>query len=227
MSTTVTTTRDLRLAGGLHAAGVRAGHRVSLLIGPGPTRRAAVAACGRIGAVVVAASPHLTERQQVDAHTTAAPHVVLGDRRGLRLTRRLRTPFLRVAAEPLNLADRWALGVGAHLDDLVDRHLLVALPEPPTEDDDAALVFVPSDRADEAALGIHYSQADLAALAVGGAPAALQSTGARAASVRVALDLLGGLDDRSPAEPRGTVPQGRAGAITRADRAFVPRVALV
>lgn len=177
----------LRLASALHAAGVRAGHRVSLLLGPGPERSATVAAALRLGAVVVATGPDLPEPEVAAAHAAARPDVVVGDRQGLRLARRLRGPALWLAADRPRLADR--LGGGAlPLADLVTRHLLVALPGAPDPDGDAALLFVPS--AGEGPLGVHWTRADLAALAVRGAGEPLAPRGPRAVSVPLALDLL-------------------------------------
>jgi hypothetical protein len=152
---------DVRLAAALHAAGVRAGHRISLLLEPGPVRGAVVAAAFRLGAVVVAASPALGERAAADAHAAAEPDVVVADRRGLRVARRLRTPFLRVATERRRLAVSGSVPV----QDLVGRHLLVALPAAPDPQGDAALLFAASDTPCEGPLGVHWTRADLADLA--------------------------------------------------------------
>lgn len=185
--------RSVRLASALHAAGVRAGHRVSLLLPPGPARSAAVAACLRLGAVAVAASPALPEPDVAAAHAAARPDVVVGDRHGLRLVRRLRGPALWLAADRPRLADR-LVGGGLPLDDLVTRHLLVALPPLPDPDGDAALLFVPSDRPGEGPLGVHWTRSDLAVLAVAPAPrpgaVAATPRGARAASTPLARELL-------------------------------------
>jgi hypothetical protein len=189
----VRTARSVRLASALHAAGVRAGHRVSLLLAPGPARSATVTACLRLGAVVVAASPALPDPEVAAAHTAARPDVVVGDRRGLRLVRRLRGPALWLAADRPRLADRF-VGGGLPLADLVTRHLLVALPPLPDPDGDAALLFVPSDRPDEGPLGVHWTRADLAALAAASVPrlraVAATPRGARAASTPLARELL-------------------------------------
>lgn len=200
--------RATRLASALHSAGVRAGHRVSLVLGPRPARSATVAACLRLGAVVVATSPDLPEPQVAAAHAAARPDVVVADRHGLRLVRRLRGPALWLAADRPRLADRF-VGGALPLVDLVTRHLLVALPPLPDPEVDAALLFVPSDRPGEGPLGVHWTRADLGALAgerAGGEPAhgdpaggesaaapgagAWVARGARAASAPLARDLL-------------------------------------
>jgi len=181
--------RAIRLAAALHSAGVRAGHRVSLVLGPGPARSATVAACLRLGAVVVATSPDLPDPDVAAAHAAARPDVVVGDRRGMRLVRRLRGPALWLAADRPRLADRF-VGGALPLVDLVTRHLLVALPPVPDPDGDAALLFVPSDLPGEGPLGVHWTRADLGALAGTQPDGALPSRGARAASAPLARDLL-------------------------------------
>lgn len=197
--------RAIRLASALHSAGVRANHRVSLVLGPGPARSATVAACLRLGAVVVAASPDLPDAEVVSAHAAARPDVVVGDRGGLRLVRRLRGPALWLAADRPRLADRF-VGGALPLVDLVTRHLLVALPPAPDPRGDAALLFVPSDRPGEGPLGVHWTREDLEALAGasgdagsapwegdGAAPGPRRRSAprsARAASVPLALDVL-------------------------------------
>ncbi|GIG37683.1 AMP-binding protein [Cellulomonas pakistanensis] len=182
----------VRLAAALHSAGVRAGHRVSLVLGPGPARSATVAACLRLGAVVVVVSPDLPAAEVAAAHAAARPDVVVGDRDGLRLVHRLRGPALRLAADRPRLADRF-VGGALPLVDLVTRHLLVALPPEPDPDGDAALLFVRSDRPGEGPLGVHWTHADLDALARstgGGDRQGPVSRGARAASVPLARDVL-------------------------------------
>lgn len=203
--------RAIRLASALHSAGVRAGHRVSLVLGPGPARSATVAACLRLGAVVVVASPDLPDAEVVAAHAAARPDVVVGDRDGLRLVRRLRGPALWLAADRPRLADRF-VGGALPLVDLMTRHLLVALPPDPDPDGDAALLFVPSDRPGEGPLGVHWTRADLGALApdagetrrpeVAGPP-----PGSRAASAPLARELLAAAGGWSP---RGTRTGGPA-----------------
>lgn len=198
----------LRLASALHAAGVRSGHRVSLLLAPGPARSASVAAALRLGAVVVAASPDLSEDDVAAAHAAARPDVVVGDRRGLRVARRLRGPALWLAADRPRLADRFLAG-GLPLADLVTRHLLLALPPVPGPDGDAALLFVRSDRPGEGPLGVHWTRSDLAALGASSADRPTATRGPRAASAPLARELL------VPAGVPGVLAAGeRAGAAT-------------
>lgn len=203
--------RSVRLASALHAAGVRAGHRVSLLLAPGATRSATVLACWRLGAVVVAASPVLPDPEVAAAHTAARPDVVVGDRHGLRLVRHLRGPALWLAADRPRLADRF-VGGGLPLTDLVTRHLLVPLPPLPDPDGDAALLFVPSDRPGEGPLGVHWTRADLAALTPSvPVPGAAAPRGARAASTPLARELLTAAGGwvRPLERTGGSVPQRR------------------
>ncbi|MGN8244216.1 AMP-binding protein [Cellulomonas soli] len=150
--------RSLQIASALHAVGVRQGDRISLLVEAGPERTAVAYACWRLGAVVVATAPELTLREEAQAHAAARPQVVVADSRGLLLTRALRTPRLRIATERVPVLDELALGARYHLADLVTRRLLIALPEPPGPDDDAALVFAPSD---DEPIGAYYTQSDL------------------------------------------------------------------
>ncbi|WP_448630868.1 AMP-binding protein [Cellulomonas soli] len=110
ISWTVLARRALQIASGLHAAGVRRGDRVSVILPPGPERTAVAYACWRLGAVVVATAPELTLRQEVQAHAAARPQVVVADSRGLLLTRALRSPRLRIATDrvPCSTSSRWA-----------------------------------------------------------------------------------------------------------------------
>lgn len=198
----------LRLASALHAAGVRTGHRVSLLVAPGPARSASVAASLRLGAVVVAASPDLSEDEVAAAHAVARPDVVVGDRRGMRVARRLRGPALWLSADRPRLADRFLAG-GLPLADLVTRHLLLALPPVPAPDGDAALLFVPSDRPGEGPIGVHWTRSDLAGLATSPADRPVAPRGPRAASAPLARELLA-----AAGVPVGLVAGERAGAAT-------------
>jgi acyl-CoA synthetase (AMP-forming)/AMP-acid ligase II len=149
---------SLRIASGLHAAGLRRGDRLSLLAAPGAERTAVAFACWRLGVVVVVASAGLGRREQLRAHAAARPQAVVADSRGLLLTRALRTPRLRIATERLPVVDGLALGARYHLADLVTRRLLHSLPPQPSPDDDAALVFAAT--GDEP-VGVHYTRSDL------------------------------------------------------------------
>ncbi len=160
--------RTLQVAAALHAAGVRGGHRVSLLVEPGPARTAVTYACWRVGAVVVVADPTMPRRDRLRAHEAARPDVVVADGRGLLLTRGLRTPFLRLATRRTPLSDL-ALGVDLHLADLVTRHLLLALPGAPDVRADAALVFA-GPGTDHPPQGVLFTQTELARLRATGRP---------------------------------------------------------
>ncbi|WP_449386118.1 AMP-binding protein [Cellulomonas soli] len=183
ISWTVLARRALQIASGLHAAGVRRGDRVSVILPPGPERTAVAYACWRLGAVVVATAPELTLRQEVQAHAAARPQVVVADSRGLLLTRALRSPRLRIATDRVPLLDELALGARYHLADLVTRRLLLALPTPPAADDDAALVFAP---APGEPVGVYYTQSDLGRLREIAAPEvrAVTATSSRPVAAR-------------------------------------------
>lgn len=165
---------SLRIASGLHAAGLRHGDRLSLLAAPGAERTAVAFACWRLGVVIVVTSAGLGRREQARAHAAARPQAVVADSRGLLLTRTLRTPRLRIATERLPVVDGLALGARYHLADLVTRRLLHALPPQPSPDDDAALVFA---AAGDEPVGVHYTRSDLVHLRELLEPAAV--TGAR------------------------------------------------
>jgi len=136
------------LAAGLAATGVRPGERVALLIPPGVDLTVAVYACWRIGAVIVLADAGLGVRGLHRALRGARPRHVIGIAKALAVARALGWPGRRIAAAQLSspisrmgAALRTALGVEATLDDLSARGAGAPLPEPPSGDDDAAVLF--------------------------------------------------------------------------------------
>ncbi|WP_159795198.1 AMP-binding protein [Puerhibacterium puerhi] len=153
--------RTRQLAGVLHHAGVRRGHRVAVMTGPGPMRTATLYAVWRLGGIVVAASDTLSRRERLTAIASARPVAVIGDRRSLAGTRQLASVHLRLATEPLSPLDMLTTGTRLHVAALVARRPHVILPSPPAPDDDAALLFPrPGGAADP--VGVFYTQAELA-----------------------------------------------------------------
>ncbi|MCC2334260.1 alpha/beta fold hydrolase [Cellulomonas wangsupingiae] len=154
--------RVRELACGLHAAGVRRGDRVSLLVPPGADLTATLYACLRIGAVVVVADAGLGARGLTRAVRGAQPAVVVGERRGLAAARALRWPGRRVSTTTLPPATAAALGVELSLPDVVDLGAGTGLPPAPAPDDLAAVLFTSGSTGP--AKGVVYTHAQLAAM---------------------------------------------------------------
>lgn len=155
-------TRVDEIAAGLDAFGVRAGDRVSLLVQPGPTLTAALYACLRIGAVVVVADRGLGIRGLSRAVRGAVPDVVIGEVAGLAAARALGWPGRRISSAALPAATSRALGVEASLSDLARAGRGRTLPEPPSADADAAVLFTSGSTGP--AKGVVYTHAQLTAL---------------------------------------------------------------
>lgn len=115
-----------RLARGLHATGIRRGDRVALLIPPGGDLLATVYACWRIGATVVVTDAGLGVRGIHRALRGAAPRHIIGIPRAMALVRATRLPGRRIAVSELPAIARNAGG---------------ELPAPPSDDDEAVVVF--------------------------------------------------------------------------------------
>ena len=150
------------LAAGLDAFGVRAGDRVSLLVQPGPTLTAALYACLRIGAIVVVADRGLGIRGLSRAVRGAVPDVVIGELAGLAAARALGWPGRRISATALPSLTARALGVDASLSDLARAGRGRAVPDAPSADADAAVLFTSGSTGP--AKGVVYTHAQLSAL---------------------------------------------------------------
>jgi acyl-coenzyme A synthetase/AMP-(fatty) acid ligase/pimeloyl-ACP methyl ester carboxylesterase len=154
--------RVRRIAAGLHRIGVRKGHRVSLLVPPGPTLTAVIYACLRIGAVVVVADAGLGVKGLTRAVRGSWPDFVIGETLGLTAARSLGWPGVRISAAVLPRAARAALGVSYTLAEIVERGTDAPIPAPPGPDDEAAILFTSGSTGP--AKGVVYTHGQLSAL---------------------------------------------------------------
>ncbi|MEE6296161.1 alpha/beta fold hydrolase [Georgenia wangjunii] len=196
------------LAAGLLDAGVRPGHRVSLLVTPGVDLTTCLFACLRIGAVVVLADQGLGLAGMSRAIRGADPDHLIGIERGLAGARLLGWPGRRIAVDDLAPARRRVLGVSASVGELIARGASLRaegadLGPMPDADDDAAILFTSGSTG--AAKGVLYTQGGLAAmrdalattyglgadsqLVAGFAPFALLGTALGAVSVTPDMDV--------------------------------------
>lgn len=130
-----------RLAAGFAAHGIAKGDRVALLVPPGVDLTAALYACWRIGAVVVVADAGLGLRGMGRALRSAHPDYLIGVSRALIAARTLRWPGRRISTSRLGRGIARGLGVETSLEELRAVDPGTPLPEPPVEDDAAAVAF--------------------------------------------------------------------------------------
>lgn len=154
--------RVRRIASGLSQIGVRKGHRVSLLVPPGPTLTAVVYACLRIGAVVVVADAGLGVKGLTRAVRGSWPDFVIGEAPGLIAARALGWPGVRISAVRLAKLTAGVLGVSYSLGEIVEIGADAPVPAPPGPDDAAAILFTSGSTGP--AKGVVYRHGQLSAL---------------------------------------------------------------
>jgi acyl-CoA synthetase (AMP-forming)/AMP-acid ligase II/pimeloyl-ACP methyl ester carboxylesterase len=155
--------RVRQIAAGLTRVGVKKGDRVSLLIQPGADLTAVLYACLRIGAVVVVADAGLGLRGLTRAVRGSWPDHVIGAAPGLMAARALGWPGQKISTVRFPEVTGRALGVSHTLADIIELGVDEVLPEPPSTDDIAAVLFTSGSTGP--AKGVVYTHDQLSAVA--------------------------------------------------------------
>jgi acyl-coenzyme A synthetase/AMP-(fatty) acid ligase/pimeloyl-ACP methyl ester carboxylesterase len=130
-----------RIAAGLAAHGVRRGDRVALMVPPGLDLTATLYACWRIGAVVVIVDAGLGPRGITQAMRSARPDHLIGIPRAMRGAAALRWPGRRISSTRMSTGAQALLDIATDLPSLRRGGTEGRLPEPPGDEDLAAIAF--------------------------------------------------------------------------------------
>ena len=155
--------RVRQIAAGLVRVGVKEGDRVSLLIQPGADLTAVLYACLRIGAVVVVADAGLGLKGLTRAVRGAWPDHVIGATPGLIAARALGWPGQKISTVRFPDSTGRALGLSHALADVIELGVDELLPEPPSPDAPAAVLFTSGSTGP--AKGVVYTHNQLSAIA--------------------------------------------------------------